>query len=390
MNIIMIGPFPQDSQHINGGVQASVYGLCKTLTLSKEMNISGISLPTHADRSFRAKPDRMMVDDIPVLAINAPYGLLSSNLVHLPCVLNHIQQTSQPLVHLHGTGLMQWALMALLRVKKIPFVWTLHGITERETQQQWKASPNLKRYMRHHFYRVMERAMLRLSKHTIVDTPYVRDALQTIAAQPLHVIPQGIFLNEFVGMADERSLVAPLILSIGVIDARKGHHHTIDAFAQLRANHPNAQLIIAGAMKNEVYYQQLQQQIAELKAQDMIQIRTNCTRLEILQLLVHATLFALHSREESQGIAICEAMAAGVPVIATRVGGIPDVVRDGTDGILVAYGDSTAFAQAIQSLLSDPQAYESFSSSAHTQAKRFDWGSITPRICAVYAAARSA
>lgn len=77
-------------------------------------------------------------------------------------------------------------------------------------------------------------------------------------------------------------------------------------------------------------------------------------RADIPRLLTEASLFVLPSRWEGLPVALLEALAAGRPVIATRVGGVPEVVRDGVDGLLVEPDDPAALAEAIASLLRDP------------------------------------
>jgi L-malate glycosyltransferase len=71
-------------------------------------------------------------------------------------------------------------------------------------------------------------------------------------------------------------------------------------------------------------------------------------RDDVRRLLAAADVFILPSRYEGFGLAVVEAMAAGVPVIASRVGGVPEIVRDGTDGCLVKGGDVEALAETIR------------------------------------------
>ena len=118
------------------------------------------------------------------------------------------------------------------------------------------------------------------------------------------------------------------------------------------------------------------------------EIHTDVSRREIMALLGQARLFVLHSQEESQGIALCEALAAGLPVVATQVGGIPFVVSEGKDGLLVPYGDVKAFADAIVTLLSDDALHDRMSAQAKLSAQRFDWGAIAAEVMKVYARAR--
>jgi len=106
-----------------------------------------------------------------------------------------------------------------------------------------------------------------------------------------------------------------------------------------------------------------------------------------------AGVYALPSRSEGQPIGIMEAMASGLPVVATRVGGVPDMVREGEDGFLVDPGNSEALAEALAKLLGSPELRRAMSSSARKRAEeRFDLPGLRQRLRELYmeaAASRS-
>lgn len=90
-------------------------------------------------------------------------------------------------------------------------------------------------------------------------------------------------------------------------------------------------------------------------------------RDDVPDLLPALDAFAFPSREEGLGSALLEAMAAGVPVVATRAGGIPEVVRDGVDGLLVPPADPPALAAALDRILRDPAAADRRAASARAR-----------------------
>jgi L-malate glycosyltransferase len=91
----------------------------------------------------------------------------------------------------------------------------------------------------------------------------------------------------------------------------------------------------------------------------------------VAELLSCSDLFLLPSENEAFGLVALEAMACGVPVIATRTGGIPEVVADGVSGYLAAIGDVDAMAESGLALLNDPDAWKRFSAAARRDAERF-------------------
>jgi N-acetyl-alpha-D-glucosaminyl L-malate synthase BshA len=106
---------------------------------------------------------------------------------------------------------------------------------------------------------------------------------------------------------------------------------------------------------------------------------------DVSSLLATADLFLLPSEEESFGLAALEAMSCGVPVVATTVGGVPEVVEDGATGFLLPPGDVAGMAQAALALLTDPERHAAFRTAARRLAvTRYDTRLILPRYEAFY------
>ena len=376
LDVLLVGPFPDDPSLIKGGVQASVYGLARTLLTRSDIGQVKV-LSTAAD-AIGGRVHSRVVDGIDVTYLTAPGKFLLSSIVHVPRILRCLRELPNPIVHLHGTGLLQSALISILRQRHLPFVWTLHGIMAKELRQLQAERPSLGNRGRTLIYSALERWSLRTAAEIIVDTPYVRDAVAG-DGKDICVIPQGIFTEEFAQLAGTPR-EEPLVVAIGVLDPRKGHALTVEAFARVRERVPQARLVIAGARTDAEYARLLHEHVEALSLATHVEIRADLPRSEIVSLLSRARVAALHSREESQGIALCEALAAGVPVVATRVGGIPHVVAHGRDGFLVEYGDIDGFADAIIRLLTSETLRAAMVAEARRSAERFDWNTVTRRI----------
>lgn len=391
INVLIIGAFPEDPSFIEGGVHASVYGLARSLRMNSFIGkIKIISLPQQA--SGESSVFSAEVDGLDVTWLHS-YKFLSSGIIHLPLIIRHIRKSANPVVHIHGTGLLQAALIACMNISKTKFVWTLHGITTKETLDIYGNNPTFANLARHLFYKYLERFSINKSKSIIVDTPYVANEVKRIASENtpprsirekiIHTIAQGIFTSEF-SNSMEISRDKPVILSVAILYPRKGHHLTIEAFALVKAKIPEARLIIAGTLPITGYYNQLKELASKLGVSDSVEFIIDMPRSDLIALFSKAKIFALHSKEESQGIVLCEALAAGLPVIATGIGGIPFVVTEGKDGFLVQYGDIERFAGHITSLLEDKGLYTEMSAAAKISAARFDWKNITDRVIKIY------
>ncbi len=110
------------------------------------------------------------------------------------------------------------------------------------------------------------------------------------------------------------------------------------------------------------------------------------TKSEVIQILSHATVFVCPSLYEPLGIVNLEAMACGTAVVASRVGGIPEVVEDGQTGLLVPPDDPAALAQAIGALVADPARAARMGQAGRQRAmSEFSWNGIAEQTAALYA-----
>ena len=141
----------------------------------------------------------------------------------------------------------------------------------------------------------------------------------------------------------------PTVICTGRLRAQKGHDVLIRAFAQTREQVPSARLILLGDGPHRASIERL---IDDLDLEESVELAG--TQADVWPWLAQADVFALASRYEPLGIAVLEAMAAGLPVVATGVDGIRELVEPGVSGELVAAGDLEAMAERLSALLSDP------------------------------------
>jgi L-malate glycosyltransferase len=173
----------------------------------------------------------------------------------------------------------------------------------------------------------------------------------------IHVIPNGIDAPRYGSATD----VPGLRMKLGLDSSRKyvacvarfhpvkDHRTLIDAFAIVAAAHHDADLLLVGDGALRV---ELEQQCRNLGLSS--RVRFLGVRHDVADLLRAADVFALTSVSEAASITLLEAMGSGLPVVVTRVGGNPEIVRDGVDGFLVPRGDAKAIAAALVRLLDHP------------------------------------
>lgn len=162
------------------------------------------------------------------------------------------------------------------------------------------------------------------------------------------VIRNGIPLDRFPPREPRPRGEAPVIGSVGRFTEEKGHRILIEALVGVRRFLPGARLVLVGSGPLEGAFRRL------VRERGLDEAVVFAGERDSAGILPAFDLFVLPSLYEGQGLAILEAMAVGCPVIASDVGGVRDVVRDGETGMLVPPGDPGGLAEAVVKLWADP------------------------------------
>lgn len=213
-------------------------------------------------------------------------------------------------------------------------------------------------------------------------SPFVRDSMVQagIPAARCIIEPFGVDLRVF---QPRRSPPArPRFICTGNLSLRKGHPYLFEAFARVRAACPETELVCVGDIKSE-----LAPVLAQWQGTFIHHARLS--HPELAALLQTATAFVLPSVEEGFARAILEALASGLPVIATHESGATGRVRDGVEGFIVPRCDPAALADAMLRLATDPALSRSMGEAA-TQCGRTDgsWQDYGDRLLAHFARLR--
>lgn len=172
---------------------------------------------------------------------------------------------------------------------------------------------------------------------------------------------------------------APLVLAVGRLIEQKDHSTLLAAFARVRESHPDAMLAILGWGPLE---QATKERAAALGLDGSVLV---LGRVEPRDWLARADVFAHTSRWEGFGIVLLEAMHSGLPVVATSVSAIPEIVADGTTGYLAPPGDAGSIAQRLSQLLDDPELRRTLGDAGRARARaEFSVAQMTDRTLAVY------
>ncbi len=271
----------------------------------------------------------------------------------------------------------------------VPHVVTTHSL---EPDRPWKAE------QLGGGYRVSswaERVALHDADAVIAVSDGMRDsvlaAYPTLDASRVHVVHNGIDTVEYAPVAEvdvlERLGVDPAVpyaMFVGRITRQKG----VEALLRSAASWPGQLVLCAGSPDTPEIEASVSSLIAELQAArpGVFWFRDMLPRAEVVQLLSHATVFVCPSVYEPLGIVNLEAMACGTAVVASRVGGIPEVVSTDT-GVLVDLGEGfeERLATEVTALLEDPSRAAALGRAGRERAvSAFGWDAIAERTVEVY------
>lgn len=181
-----------------------------------------------------------------------------------------------------------------------------------------------------------------------------------VPAERIRVVPNGVH-DPLAGSRPARRGSAPVVvLHLGQLSVAKGVLDLIEAFRRLLASGAAARLVLAGSWLTREDESRIRGALDARELRESVELPGVVTGAARAELLARADVFALASRYpyEGQPLAVLEAMAAGLPVVATPRGAIPDTVADGVTGFLVPEGDVGALAERLLGLCGDPSLRE--------------------------------
>ncbi|MFZ2649945.1 MAG: glycosyltransferase [Burkholderiaceae bacterium] len=286
----------------------------------------------------------------------------------------HISQARYDVVHTHNWGVFLEGGIASWLARTPVAIHTVHG-PYAPHGPGWVQS--LKRLLRHSLERLVARGFRRV----VAVSDSIRDYIPKtvgIRAGKLSTVRNGI-----VGAAVSAPRTPDTLsfITVGRLDAIKNHEMMIDAFARVAKALPQAHLTIVGDGPRRQAIDSRIEQLGLRSRVAMLGFRT-----DVAELLARADVFLLSSRYEGISIALLEAMRAGLPTVATNVGGVPETVLAQRTGMLVEPGDTEAFAQAMRTLATAPDRRRAFGAAAQAlQQQEFSLGAMLARYSALYA-----
>jgi len=279
-----------------------------------------------------------------------------------------------PCGHIHAHFAHDPALVALLahRLTGLPFSWTAHA---------------------RDLYQIPDPAILGRAREASVVVAECRRNLDIIArvvgdkGPPIELVYNGIDLGMFRPASTRTDNSVPLIVSVGRLVEKKGFDDLLRACALLAGRGVSFRCEIYGDGPCRAELEALRDRLGLGQQVDFCGTRT---QMELLPVYQRADVFALTSRVTPEGDAdgvptvIVEAMACGLPIVSTRVSGIPEAVAEGSNGLLAPAEDAGAISACLAELIGDPERRRRLGQAAADTAQRFDRRAVAERLAALF------
>jgi glycosyltransferase involved in cell wall biosynthesis len=190
------------------------------------------------------------------------------------------------------------------------------------------------------------------------------------------VVPNALELEGYVFATRER--VAPRMVWVRALHAIYNPVLAIDVLARIAARHPAARLVMVGPDKDGSL-RAVEQRATALGVRHRLELVGRVPKREIPAHLAAADVFLNTTNVDNTPLSVLEAMASGLCVVSTSVGGIPFLLRDGDTALLVPPNDADAMTAAVERILVDPALANRLSRGAHAFAAGCDWTHVLPR-----------
>jgi glycosyltransferase involved in cell wall biosynthesis len=222
-------------------------------------------------------------------------------------------------------------------------------------------------------------------------------ARRALKAVDLNVVPSSFLRDVFAGFGIRSRIVAnvcdlsrfryrdraplrPRLVSTRNFEALYNVECTIQAFARVQTRYPDASLTLVGSGSGEAA---LRQQVQKLGLRH-VTFAGRVPQSEIHRFYADADIYVQTPSIDNMPASVIEAFASGLPVVSTRVGGVPAILEDGVHGLLAPDGDADAVADRILALLEDPATARRMAVAAHDSCRNYEWGVLRDQWLDVY------
>ncbi len=267
------------------------------------------------------------------------------------------------IVDVYSGAAISWAVAVCLvwRAAGKPVIMSLHGGNLPKFSARW---PRL------------VRTLLESAAAVTAPSPYLLNQMAQYRPD-VQLYPNGLSLAHHNFM--HRASVAPRLVWVRSFHETYNPSMAVQVVARLRQDFPNSTLVMIGPDKEDGSLQAARTAAESLGVADCVRFVGRIPKDDVPAWLDKADIFLNTTNVDNTPLSVLEAMASGLCVVSTNVGGLPYLLEHGSDALLVSPNDPDAMADAVKYLVRNPDHAFRMSAAAHAKAKAFDWAAVIPK-----------
>ena len=358
VRVALVGPYPRDSSRVGGGVETSLTYVASGLSRLEDVEPTVVSFAPDLDAPVRTSVDGIAVVHLPETRRLGNLTLRAAERRSLGRALAGLRPDV-----VHAQDALRYGYLSL-RATDAPVAVSVQGIVREEVKYARS------RAARMHLRLVgvsMQRYCIRHAPLLVTSTPY--------AAEYFGDDVRGRIVDVRNPVGDRFFEIDPApepgrILYAGAVIPRKRLLDLVEALPRLVAEAPRTRLRVAGPERDPTYAARVRARVRELGLESRVDFLGDTSPELLADEYRHAAVFCLPSGQETSPLSIGEAMAAGLPVVAARAGGVAYLVDEGVTGYVTEPGDVAALADRLSILVGGPGVGSSMGSAGRSTAER--------------------
>lgn len=308
-----------------------------------------------------------------------------------------LRQKNLTLIHTHVGRRLGGIARTVARLRKVPYIIHVHGGRHTVPQEQYDSmtAPVQGKIEWGKLFGLIfgSRRVFDDAAAIICVGQSEADEMRGRGQKNVHYLPNGVHVQRFAAATPQAFLreygleSKKFILCLSRIDFQKNQLLLVKAFSKFRETHPDWKLVFIGSVSVEEYHRKMLDEIARQNLQDSVLIIPGLKPDDPLLPSAYkaAEMFVLPTANEPFGIVILESWAAGTPVIATRVGGIPGFTADEENILLTEDNDETMLTGKMERLAASPELRAKLAKNGLVEvSSKYDWSAIAARVIAIY------
>lgn len=371
MRIALLGPYVTGNT-IQGGVERHIKYLIDEIR-DKNIEIHIFSVSKKGNNKIETIRKNVTLHIIK--SIKLPITITGIT-IDLYNVIKEVNKIKPDIIHGQMVGA-PYGIATYFLAKRYPSILTIHTLIS----QNSTVNNSLKSRIHDGFWKYLEKLELKNIKNLIIVSEHLKSDINYISESNIYSISNGI-QPEWLKI--ESKFIEGRILFVGRILPIKGIENLIKSISIVKKVKPEINLHIVGPNLDLEYFEKLKLLVNELNIEDSVDFMGPLFGNRLFQEYSESQVFVLSSHDESNPFVLIEAMASGIPVVATDVGGIPYLIKEGENGFLVKDNDVGDLSKKIMYLLNKKDIWNKISKKNREKAKSYLWNNIANQTTSIY------